>query len=185
MAAEKANTNPEIEAVVRYSVFTTSERWCIVALVFKINLTITTYMAVATIAPTLVGSTADVLGRRPIYMVALTLYLGATLFIDIYKLDQWQAGLIYLPFGLGGTISTFFSGSLLDNAYRQTRTKRGLSTDKVAGDDLDNFAIEKARLSVIWIPMLVTICSVLAFGWVLDYHQVSIWHMPSALSLAN
>src|SRR3954465_1930783 len=77
----------------RYSVFTTVEKWCIVAIVAyaawfstlssfiyypalaslaqtfdvsvaKINLTVTTYMAVATIAPTLVGDAADVIGRR-------------------------------------------------------------------------------------------------------------------------
>ncbi|OQV02732.1 hypothetical protein CLAIMM_07877 [Cladophialophora immunda] len=384
MATEKMNGNPEIEAVERYSVCTTAEKWCILALVSyaawfstlssfiyypalhalsqalsvsveKVNLTITTYMAVATVAPTLVGSTADVLGRRPIYVATLTLYLVAnmaialsktysallglrvlqalaisgtfsiaygvvtdvaspaergsfasavsfaitiapsigpilggaltyaagwtwifwflciaagsclllmifflpetsreivgngsvkppkylrlpvtslmrhweyvdsvsnhnwripnpmkslaillrldnvivttacgllyvvytcintslsTLLIDIYKLNQWQAGLIYLPFGIGGTVSTFFSGPLMDNAYRRTRTNRGLCTDKVAGDDLDNFAIEKVRLGVIWIPMFVTICSVLAFGWVLDYHQVRNPHTP-------
>lgn len=98
----------------------------------------------------------------------------AVLFVDIYKLNEWQAGLIYLPFGIGGTVSTFFSGPLLDKAYRNARTERGLSTDKAVGDDLDNFPIEKARLRVVWIPMLVTSCSVVAFGWVLHYHQVCI-----------
>lgn len=96
----------------------------------------------------------------------------SVLFIDIYKLTQWQAGLTYLPFGLGGTVSTFFSGHLLDKAYRDARTKRGLSTNKAVGDDLDNFPIEKARLSIIWAPMLVTACSVLVFGWVLHFHYV-------------
>ena len=101
------------------------------------------------------------------------------LFIDIYKLNQWQAGLIYLPFGVGGTVSTFFSGPLLDKAYRNARTKRGLPTDKAVGDDLDNFPVEKARLGVVWTPMLVTTCSVVAFGWVLHYHQVGISHTSS------
>lgn len=100
----------------------------------------------------------------------------SVLLIDIYKLNQWQAGLIYLPFGLGGTVSTFFSGPLMNKAYRNARTARGLSTDKAVGDDLDNFSVEKARLGVVWIPMLVTTCSVVAFGWVLDYHQVGMCH---------
>jgi len=94
------------------------------------------------------------------------------LFIDIYKLNQWQAGLIYLPFGIGGSVSTFFSGPLLDTAYRNARTVRGLLTDKAVGDDLDNFPVEKARLGVIWIPMLLTAASVLGFGWVLHFHKV-------------
>lgn len=382
---QRLATGLSAEVMEKYSVFTTTEKWCIVAMVSyaawfstlssfiyypamhllsktlsvsvdKINLTVTSYMAVATVAPTLVGDAADILGRRPIYVITLSLYLGANiaialsksysallglrvlqalaisgtfsiaygvvtdvaspaergsfvsavsfaitiapsigpilggglayaagwtwifwflciaaglclsiiafllpetsrnivgngsikplkllrlpiptlmrhweesddvashkwrmpnplksltilartdnaivilacsflyviytcintslsiLFIDIYRLNQWQAGLIYLPFGIGGTVSTFFSGPLLDNAYRRARTKRGLSTDKAVGDDLDSFPIEKARLNVIWIPMLVTTCSVVAFGWVLHYHQ----HIAIPLSL--
>lgn len=101
----------------------------------------------------------------------------SVLFIDIYKLNQWQAGLVYLPFGVGGTVSTFFSGPLLDRAYRDARTERGLPTDKAAGDDLDSFAVEKARLRVVWIPMLTTTCSVVAFGWVLNYHLVRVFSL--------
>ena len=97
----------------------------------------------------------------------------STLFIDIYYLNEWQAGIIYLPFGIGGTVSTFFSGPLLNTAYRNARTERGLSTDKAVGDDLDKFDVEKARLRVIWAPMLVTTGSVVAFGWVLHYRKVS------------
>ncbi|KAJ0122037.1 MFS general substrate transporter [Diaporthe amygdali] len=101
---------------------------------------------------------------------ALTASLS-TLFIETYGLTEWQAGLIYLPFALGGTVSTFFSGYLLDTAYSQTRSTRGLSTDRIKGDDLDEFPIEKARLNIMWIPMLViTLCTV-AYGWVLHYKQ--------------
>lgn len=103
----------------------------------------------------------------------------SVLFINIYKLNQWQAGLIYLPFGIGGTVSTFFSGPLLNKAYRNARTKEGLSADAVVGDDLDDFSVEKARLGIVWIPMLVTTCSVVAFGWVLHYHQVRTYLTPS------
>lgn len=96
----------------------------------------------------------------------------STLFIEIYQLNQWQAGLVYLPFGLGGTTSTFISGPLMDRAYRKARTSRGLPTDRARGDDLDNFPVEKARLSVVWTPMALTICSVVTFGWVLELKQV-------------
>lgn len=96
----------------------------------------------------------------------------SVLFIDIYKLNPWQAGLIYLPFGIGGTVSTFFSGPLLNKGYRNARTKQGLSTDTVKGDDLEGFSIETARLSVIWTPLVMTTCSVVAFGWVLHHRQV-------------
>ena len=46
-------------------------------------------MAVATIAPTLVGDTADVLGRRPVYLFILTLYIGAN--IAIILADNYEA----------------------------------------------------------------------------------------------
>lgn len=97
----------------------------------------------------------------------------STLFIRIYSLNQWQAGLIYLPFGLGGTVSTFFSGPLLNHAYRRARRKQGLGErDKAVGDDLDQFDVEKARLGVVFVPMAVTVGSVVAFGWLLECRQV-------------
>ena len=98
----------------RYSVFSSLEKWCITALVAyaawfstlssfiyfpglhqlaeyfsvssgKINLTITSYMAVATVAPMLIGDTADVLSRRPIYVLALGLYVVANVAIASSK----------------------------------------------------------------------------------------------------
>ena len=112
MAVEKAMDRVKHDGapIERYSVFTSRQKWFIVALVSyaawfstltsfiyypaldelsrvffvsidKINLTITTYMAVATIAPTLVGDAADILGRRPIYIFVLTLYVGANVAI--------------------------------------------------------------------------------------------------------
>jgi MFS family permease len=119
MASEKSldeglddiGTNTNVE-VVKYSVFTSAEKWCIVAMVSyaawfstlssfiyypaiptlstalgvsvsKINLTVTTYMSVATIAPTLVGDAADILGRRPIYVLTLSIYFVANLAIAL------------------------------------------------------------------------------------------------------
>ncbi|KAI0478375.1 multidrug resistance protein [Xylariaceae sp. FL0804] len=103
----------------------------------------------------------------------------SVLFIDMYQLNQWQAGLIYLPFGLGGTASTFFSGPLMNKAYRRCREKYGLPTDIARGDDLDEFPVEKARYSVIWIPMILTGLVIVGYGWLLEYHQ----HMAILLCL--
>jgi MFS family permease len=110
MSTEKTCDSQNAETIEKYSVFTTAEKWCIVAMVSyaawfstlssfiyypaiyqlsrtfsvsvdKINLTVTSYMAVATVAPTLVGDTADVLGRRPVYVIVLGLYIGANIAI--------------------------------------------------------------------------------------------------------
>lgn len=96
----------------------------------------------------------------------------STLFVQIYGLNEWQTGLIYVPFGLGGVLSTCISGRLLNRAYRDTRTRLGLSTNEFSGDDLDNFEVEKARLCIIWVPMAITTGAVVAFGWVLHFQQV-------------
>ncbi|KAL9024039.1 MAG: hypothetical protein Q9196_006807 [Gyalolechia fulgens] len=120
-----------------------------------------------------------------LYVIPTCIYTALSiLFIDLYKLNQWQAGLTYLPFGLGGVASTLFSGRLIDHAYWNFRLKKGLSTDRIAGDDLDDFPIERARLCVVWAPMLVTACSVMAFGWVLDRRQLTkIQHIAIPLCL--
>lgn len=118
MTTEKATDGQRSDVIEKYSVFTTAEKWCIIALVSyaawfstlssfiyypaihelsqvfsvsvnKINLTITSYMAVATIAPTLVGDAADVLGRRPVYMITLSLYVVANMAIVLA--DRYSA----------------------------------------------------------------------------------------------
>lgn len=112
MEAKEEDIGQAAQVVERYSVFTTAERWCIVILasfaawfstvnnfvyypampllastfnvsIDKINLTVTSYIAVATIAPTLAGDAADVLGRRSVYLVALSLYLVANIAIAL------------------------------------------------------------------------------------------------------
>lgn len=67
----------------------------------------------------------------------------------IYKLNQWEISLIYLPFRISLIVSTFFSGPIVDKTYLNFRIKHRLSADKVIGDDLNNFPIEKARLRII------------------------------------
>ena len=49
----------------------------------KINLTITTYLVVAGIAPSIFGDLADRLGRRPVSILAMIIYLGANLGLAI------------------------------------------------------------------------------------------------------
>jgi hypothetical protein len=106
----------------------------------------------------------------------------STQFIDIYGLNQWQAGLIYLPFGFGSALSALFSGRLLDGAYERTALSHGRSTDRVRGDDLDTFPIEVARLKCVWVPAVVAIVSVVGFGWTLREDLVRS-NAPSRLSM--
>lgn len=43
----------------------------------RINLTVTSYLVVSGVVPSVVGNAADRFGRRPVVLVALTVYLGA------------------------------------------------------------------------------------------------------------
>ena len=80
----------------------------------KINLTVTSYMAVATIAPTLVGDAADVLGRRPVYMIALSLYIGANMAIVLANKYSALLGLRVLQaLAISGMLLIPIPGSLL------------------------------------------------------------------------
>lgn len=122
-------------AVEKYSVFTTTEKWCIVSMasyaawfstlssfiyfpaipllsetldvsVDKINLTVTTYLAIATIAPTLVGDAADMLGRRPIYIGILSLYIVSNIAIAAAESYPALLGLrIMQALAISGTVS--------------------------------------------------------------------------------
>lgn len=105
---------PNTEVHERYSVFTRNEKWCIAAMVSyaawfstvssfiyypalellsktlsvsvdRINLTVTAYMAVATVAPTLVGDASDTFGRRPLYAITFVLYMAANIAIALSR----------------------------------------------------------------------------------------------------
>ena len=128
---EKGQAEEFVENDV-YSVFTKAEKWSIVAIisyagffstvssfiyypalhllsqdlsvsVSQINLTVTSYMAVATIAPTLIGDAADVLGRRVVYTVCLSIYIVANIAIALSRSFSVLLGLrILQSFGISG-----------------------------------------------------------------------------------
>ncbi len=48
-----------------------------------INLTITSYLVVASVAPTLLGDMADMIGRRPIFLLVMAIYVSANLGLGV------------------------------------------------------------------------------------------------------
>ncbi|KAH6661994.1 major facilitator superfamily domain-containing protein [Halenospora varia] len=91
----------------------------------------------------------------------------STLFIQLYGFNQLQAGLIYLPFGAGCAIASFLSGHIMNWDYRRTARNHGLVIDKVAGDDMAKFPIEKARYRSILYPVIMSSCCIVGYGWAL------------------
>lgn len=98
----------------------------------------------------------------------------SSLFIRIYALNQLQAGLIYLPFGLGCVLSTLTSGKLIDRDYRIVAEKYGLPVEKSKGDNLAHFPIEEARTRGAFLPLGAATVATIGFGWVLQARTVSV-----------
>ncbi|KAH8803275.1 major facilitator superfamily domain-containing protein [Xylogone sp. PMI_703] len=82
-----------------------------------INLTLTSYMIFQGLAPTITGDLADMAGRRPAYIIAFTVYLGANiglalqnsyaaLFILRCLQSTGSSGAIALGYGVVADIST-------------------------------------------------------------------------------
>ena len=168
MSAEKARDGQRVEVIEKYSIFTAAEKWCIVAMVSyaawfstlssfiyypaihqlshifsvsvdKINLTVTSYMAVATVAPTLVGDTADVLGRRPVYVIALSLYIGANIAIVLSNTYSALLGLRVLQaLAISGKPSVLTFVSLLTSSGTFS-TAYGVITDVASPAERGSF----------------------------------------------
>ncbi|KAF4463040.1 Quinidine resistance 1 [Fusarium albosuccineum] len=78
------------------------------------NLTVTSYMVVAGIAPAFMGDIADQSGRRPVYIIMFLLMLGANL--GMANVTKWSVLLVLrmvLSAGASGTVSVAY-GVLAD-----------------------------------------------------------------------
>lgn len=117
-----------------------------------------------------------------------------------YNYSQVQVGLCYLPFGLGSILSHWTVGKVLDWNFRREAKKQGtfirgcclnvsqqgrsdnrpgLKIVKNRQQDLSEYNIEKARLTVSF-PMIFATCGfVIAYGWLMEYKT----HMASVLAI--
>ena len=158
MDTSENKNNPSVSRSLAYSVFTRTEKWSIIAMVSyaawfstlssfiyfpaidsiskslgvsvdKVNLTITSYMAVATIAPTLVGDTADTLGRRPTYITALSLYSITNLAIALAQSYPALLGLRVLQALAISGLSSHFSSRQILNGLGLFSVAYGVITD--------------------------------------------------------
>lgn len=75
----------------------------------RINLTVTSYLIVSGIFPSITGNAADRFGRRPVFLVALTIYLLANIGLAL----QSDFGLLFFlrmvqSAGISGTFSVTY-----------------------------------------------------------------------------
>jgi hypothetical protein len=65
-------------------------------------------------------------------------------------------------------------GKIMNRDYRIVAEKNNFVIDKVRGDDLSTFPIEKARLRSIWYPLIIVVVSIAGYGWALHAEAVCI-----------
>lgn len=92
----------------------------------------------------------------------------APLLQDRYGLSILEVGFCYLAFGSATATASYGVGMITDYDYRQTARAHGLSIDRVRGDDLNKFPIEKARLRTVWLYIFVSATATLGYGWALE-----------------
>ena len=87
------------------------------------------------------------------------------IFKDVYGFNEFQIGLSYLAGGAGTVVGGYANGKLMDRNYRATAREAGHTIDKVSGDDLATFPIEKARSRGSWCLLATYICALTGYGW--------------------
>ncbi|KAK3939309.1 major facilitator superfamily domain-containing protein [Diplogelasinospora grovesii] len=90
--------------------------------------------------------------------------------IDVYDLDYLQAGLIYLPSGVGGAMASYSTGKFLDRTIKKFAARQGLKDGKYTrGDDISDFPIEEARFVGIYTLVILSALGTVGYGISLLY----------------
>lgn len=87
---------------------------------------------------------------------------------ELYNLTEIQLGLMYLPLAAGSVVAAFIVGPGINWNYRRHAKRLGVVLVKGRQEDLSNFPIERARIEVGMPLLLLAVCVVFAWGWVLQ-----------------
>ncbi|KAL3464799.1 major facilitator superfamily domain-containing protein [Aspergillus heterothallicus] len=101
----------------------------------------------------------------------------SSLFKTRYGLSEIEIGLTFIANGVGSMVGTLVTGRILDADYRRVQGKFDADQERVSRstteqeqNDMNNdFPLEKARLRLIPIFSLAQCCSILLFGWTINY----------------
>ncbi|KAI0190955.1 major facilitator superfamily transporter [Xylaria flabelliformis] len=89
----------------------------------------------------------------------------SSLFMQVYGYQELQAGLAYIPFGLGALVSVYIWGKFLDFEYARISRSLGYDPDEVKGKLIDDFPIELTRLRSISYLTILTAAATVGYGW--------------------
>lgn len=112
-----------------------------------------------------------------------TMVATATLYSERYSLSETNIGLTYISNGVGSLCGSILTGKLLDREY-----KRQLQREKTQDEGNEEQQprqqevqhIELARIKPLIIPTVVFLVSVVALGWIMEYHV----HIAASITIA-
>lgn len=91
---------------------------------------------------------------------------ATTTFHELYHYNNIQTALMYIPIGMGGIVSAFTTGRIMDWNYRRHALRAGMPVRRNKHQDMSHFNIERVRLEV-GIPVYyLSNIFMIAFGWV-------------------
>jgi MFS family permease len=92
------------------------------------------------------------------------------IYASIYHFNELQIGLTYLPRGVGIILGGYCNGKAMDHNYKVTAKKIHWTINKISGDDLKNFPIEKARSRGSYWLLAVATGTQVGYGWAVTKH---------------
>ena len=90
-----------------------------------------------------------------------------TIYGSLYGLNELQIGLTYLAGGGGVVLGGYLNGKLMDYNYRVTAHQIGHTVNRVQGDDIYEFPIERARARWCSCLLVASMSGFMGYGWTL------------------
>ncbi|KAL4776392.1 major facilitator superfamily domain-containing protein [Aspergillus nidulans var. acristatus] len=91
-----------------------------------------------------------------------------SLFSKIYGFNDLQIGLCFLPLGIGAALGAVLNGYFLNRSYRRHAQSLDLPLDPSLATALQDFPIEQARLETYFPLIILTILTIVPYGFVLE-----------------
>ncbi|EFQ35113.1 major facilitator superfamily transporter [Colletotrichum graminicola M1.001] len=116
----------------------------------------------------------------------VTMVATATLYAERYGLDEMSIGLTYISNGVGSLCCSVLTGKLLDREYKH-QLRRERAAQQAAADNADGLPpvkevqhIELARIKPVIIPTVAYLVSVVALGWIIEFHV----HIAASITMS-
>ncbi|GME36964.1 hypothetical protein OIDMADRAFT_135607 [Neofusicoccum parvum] len=107
----------------------------------------------------------------------MSMVATATLYSERYGLSELYIGLTYISNGTGSLCASVLTGKVLNLEYARQLARE---KEQLGGHVREVQHIERARIRPMIIPTVLFIASVVAFGWVIEYHV----HIAVSITLA-